>query len=397
MERNEYAFLNILKAALAGKPWNPTHTLSDEDWNTLFRLAQIHKVLPLVVEATHQLPQTDRIRSAVRQQVLGQTLKTCDFLALNRHLRERDIRPLVVKGIICRSLYPNPDCRTSADEDLLIRPEQFNKCCEALRDFGMTPAGDENAYEIPWRKAGSLLYIELHKSLFPTESAAYGDLNRFFETVFDRAMEAEVQGEPVLTMNPTDHLFYLICHGFKHFLHSGFGIRQIADMVMLANRYDREIDWSQIAENCRLIRAEKFAAAVFQIGQKYLGLEKFPEVWLSVEVDETALLADVLCAGIYGGAEETRLHSSNITLGAVADQKRGKRSGTGIAKSLFPPAKSLQGRYPYLKKYPVLLPAAWISRIASYGAKKALSGEAAESLKIGAKRLELLKQYDILD
>jgi hypothetical protein len=166
---------------------------------------------------------------------------------------------------------------------------------------------------------------------------------------------------------------------------------------MLANRYDDQIHWDQIAENCRMIRAEKFAAAVFRIGEKHLGLEKFPEIWLPVQADETALLADVLCAGIYGGAEEARLHSSNITLGAVANQKQGKRSGKGIVKSLFPSAKSLQGRYPYLRKYPFLLPAAWGSRMASYGAKKALSGNAAESLKIGAERLELLRQYDILD
>ena len=398
MERNELIFLNILKTALAGQRWNPPHILSDDDWNAIFHLARVHKVLPLVFEATHHLPQTNRIRSVVRQQALGQTLKTCDFLALNRHLREKGLRPIVVKGIICRSLYPNPDCRTSADEDLLIRPEQLELYCAGLREFGMTTAAEQtDDYEIPWRKAGSLLHIELHKSLFPTDSAAYGDLNRFFGSVFDRAVEADIQGEPVLTMNPTDHLFYLICHGFKHFLHSGFGIRQIADMVMLANRYDHQIHWDQIAENCRLIRAEKFAAAVFRIGEKYLGLEKFPEIWLPVQVDETSLLADVLRAGIYGSAEESRLHSSNITLGAVANQKQGKRSGKGIAKSLFPSAKSLQGRYPYLRKYPFLLPAAWASRMASYGAKKALGGNAAESLKIGAERLELLRQYEILD
>ena len=398
MERNELIFLDILKMALAGQRWDSAQILSDEDWNAIFHLARVHKVLPLVFEAAYHLPQTRQIRSAVRQQVLSQTLKTHDFLALNRHLREKGIRPLVVKGIICRSLYPNPDCRTSADEDLLIQPEQLEACCAGLRAFDMTTTVENaDAYEIPWRKTGGPLYIELHKDLFPTESAAYGDLNRFFGKVFDRAVEVEVQGEPVLTMNPTDHLFYLLCHGFKHFLHSGFGIRQIADMVMLANRHDNQINWAQIAENCRLIRCEKFAAAVFRIGEKYLGLRNYPEAWTSVQADETALLADVLRAGIYGGAEEPRLHSSNITLGAVADQKQGKKSGMGLRKSLFPSAKALEGRYPYLKKYPILLPAAWISRMASYGAKKVLSGSAAESLKIGAERLELLRQYDILD
>lgn len=123
-----------------------------------------------------------------------------------------------------------------------------------MMDFSMQTTADENemaaAYEVPYRKAGSPLYIELHKHLFPPESDAYGDLNRFFEGIFDRAVAEDIQGNTVYTMDHTDHLFYLICHSFKHYLHSGFGIRQVCDIIMYANEYGTRIDWMRVLQNC---------------------------------------------------------------------------------------------------------------------------------------------------
>ena len=95
----------------------------------------------------------------------------------------------------------------------------------------------ERIYEVPYGKKGSLIYIELHKSLFPPESDAYGDLNRFFENVYTDAIEIKIDNTDIRTMGYTDHLFYLICHAFKHFLHSGFGIRQVCDIILFANAY----------------------------------------------------------------------------------------------------------------------------------------------------------------
>ncbi len=48
--------------------------------------------------------------------------------------------------------------------------------------------------------------------------------------------------------------------------------------------------------------------------------------------------------------------ATNMTLDAVAADKNGKKAGNTVLKSLFPSAKKLEGRYPYLKKYPFLLP-----------------------------------------
>jgi hypothetical protein len=406
-------FLDILKAALTGEKPVFDREIPPEEWEVLFQMARIHNVLPLMFEAVYASPSAQAaqpllasVKRPVMRQVVMQTMQTTEFLALNKLLQSAGIRPLVVKGMICRNLYPQPDHRPSGDEDVLIPPERYEECHRLLTEFGMQttvlPEEAGDAYEVPYTKAGSPLYIELHKHLFPPQSDAYGDMNRFFEDIQDRAVAEEIQGHTIYTLAPTDHLFYLICHAFKHFLHSGFGIRQVCDIVLYANRYGGQLDWIQILENCKAIHAEKFAAALFQIGGNYLvfdpGRAMYPEAWQQIQVDEMPMLEDLLCGGLYGDSSMSRKHSSTITLDAVAAQKQGRKAKNSVIASVFPSAASLENRYPYLKKHPYLLPAAWCSRLVHYARESSQSEDnnASEALRIGSERVELMKTYGIL-
>lgn len=409
MTRQDECFLEALKAALEN---GQVSWAEPVDWPGLFRTAEKHHVLPLVYEAVYRCPAAAQAnpqlmalaRRKTVQAVTVQTLKTDAFRGLYAHLSAAGLRPLVVKGLVCRSLYPNPDHRISSDEDLLIPPAQFDACRASLAEFGMQAAeAGAEAYEIPFTKPGSPLYIELHRSLFPPESQAYGDLNGFFTQVFDRAVPLDTDGLVLMTMAPTDHLFYLICHAFKHFLHSGFGLRQVCDIILFANRYGREIDWEQVLADCRAIRAEKFAAALFRMGQSHLtfdpGAACWPGSWQEISVDYLPMLADLLDAGLYGDGTRNRKHSSTITLNAVAARKQGRAAGSGVWQALFPPADSLQGRYPYLKDKPWLLPVAWGSRIVKYGreTRNTADSDAAGAIQVGRERLALLQQYGIIE
>ena len=395
-------FLKILSAALRGRKFQPDDDVTPEQWQKLLRTAAVHNVLPLIFESVHPLlpvPMAAGVRRQVREQVILQTLRTGEFLELNRHLREAGVTPLVVKGIVCRELYPQPDHRPSSDEDILIPPEQLDLCRRLLEDFGMstTEESPDQVHEIPYRKEGSPLYIELHKHLFPPQSQAYGDLNGYFPDVFRSAAEIGVQGQKILTMHPTDHMTYLIFHAFKHFLHSGFGIRQVCDILLFAKEYDDSIDWDWVRLSCRSIRAEKFAAAVFRIGSEYLDFAP-AQAWASVPAAPGPLLADILEAGVYGSADLSRQHSSSITLEAAAASKQDRQAPSGLLVSVFPPARKLEHRYPWLKQHPYLLPAAWTSRLWTYlhETRRSAGNSAADALKTGTERVELLRQYGII-
>ena len=414
MDVKKDMFLPALKAALKNEKVSWSEELESQDWVELFRIATTHQVLPLIYEAVYDCPAARNMEPQVfmsaKQQtirsVMLQTMKTNEFLGLFQHLQKAGVQALVVKGIVCRNLYPNPDYRMSGDEDVLIPEEEFELCHQAMLDYGMHPADPtqdiQSEHEVPYGKPRSPIYIELHKCLFPPESTAYGDLNRFFKNVHDRAIKLSVDGKQVVTMGYTDHLFYLICHAFKHFLHSGFGIRQVCDIVLFANAYGKEIDWIRILQQCREIHADLFTAVLFQIGQKYLTFDPsragYPQEWQEIQVDEQLMLDDLLEAGIYGDGTMSRKHSSNITLNAVSSEKQGKKSSHFVIKTLFPTVQNMEGRYPYLKKHPYLLPIAWINRIWKYRkeTQTVLNNDAAESIQIGNQRLKMMKTYGII-
>ena len=372
------------------------------DWAGFFALAEEHRVLPLVYQAVYRCegfsaadPELKRRCRAQSMHLAALQIRCTDaFSAIADSLTAAGVRFLVVKGIVLRGLYPNPDLRLSGDEDLLVHPDDMELCCQTLEKLGYTTSDPQSPdYELPFSNPRSPLRLEVHRSLFPPEQEAYGGWNRLFPDVFSRSLLQD--GIP--TLDPADHMLYLICHTFKHFLHSGFGIRQVCDMMLFANRWGSRMDWLRLLECCRSIRAEKFAAALFRIGWKHLGFSPeqagYPIQWQAVYTDEAPLLNDILNAGVYGKSQQDRVHSSNVTLQAVADQNKGAIRSS-LVGSLFPGRKALERKYPYLRRWPILLPFAWASRILRYAAGRS---DASAALRLGQERLVLLEKYGILN
>lgn len=408
MEVCEQQLLEGLRAFLAGRSGRIL-LRRREDWSRLWLLAAQQKVLPMAADALlPALKGTDQeawIPPEVRRDALQTTvlqLRRDDaFREVYGKLLARGLRPLVVKGALCRELYPKPELRVSADEDLLLPPEEVPAALEVLRAAGLE-AEDQEVQVTACRDPATGLYLELHRSLFPPDSRAYGGLNRCFDGAFSRCVEARGAGTRLWTLCPQDHLLYLILHSFKHFLHSGFGIRQVCDICLFVRACGDRVDWPALTETLREVRADLFAANLLEIGREHLGMAAYPaaaETWMAsygADLDCGDLLADLLSGGVYGGSTEERRHSSLMTLSAVADGRDTGWAGR-VLRTAFPGRKSLEGAYPYLKSRPWLLPLAWVQRIGRYGRRSRGGKDAAlESVAIGERRVALLKKYRII-
>lgn len=192
-------------------------------------LAAMHKILAIIYEMIRRdpvllleenAPLAAKWKKSAIAEVMLQVQRTAGFLELYQKLRKEGVYPLVVKGLICRSFYEKPDFRISADEDLLLRKEEFETFDRILLEEGykrqeLDPK--DLPYEIPYLNPRNQVYIELHFSLFAEGEGAYGHLNQEFAGVFDRCICEQIEGVDIKTLSPTDHMFYLICHSFKHF------------------------------------------------------------------------------------------------------------------------------------------------------------------------------------
>lgn len=406
LPRTEQMLLEAISAAISGRQVTWDQVTGDE-WLLLFKAAMIHKVQPLVFNAVYACPaaeqwsQKELQKRLAKQQMVGQTMKTAAFLDVHQKLLDAGVRPLVVKGVLCRSIYPNGELRQSSDEDLIAAPEDFVKCCEVLRAYGFQPTSEKDisdSFEIGWRKSSSPLYIELHKSLFSPESTAVNQLIGFFDQAFDRAQEYKIDGMTYLSLCPHDHLLYLIFHAYKHFIRSGFGLRQICDIGLWAKRYCDKVEWDELYQQLKEAHVLKFAAAIFDVADKNLNIKfTLPENWKDITVDGEPLLLDALHAGIYGSADQSRAHSASVTFNTVAAQRADKRSS--ILQSVFPSKKALENDYPILKKSTLYLPYVWCARIRRYRkeTKNAPDNQMLEALRIAKERKQLLKYYDIIE
>lgn len=403
---------NLLLKTLAAWFSGNCGSLSERNYNEfsqLMRLSSDHKLLPLVIDSLHGYEEAEswqeyaQYKRMARMQVTEQARRGIEFLEVYEKLREAGISALVVKGCVCRSVWPKGHLRVSADEDLYVRPADFKRACDVLRNEGLIcneNAAPELDFEIGWKKPNSTLYIELHQKLFSPESGAICDLQRFFDDVFDHVKQYSVENGAgsVLSMSPEDHLLYLILHAYKHFVRSGFGIRQVCDIGLWMKVYGNEIDHARLMSKLSEARALYFAAAIFAIAKQDLGIAlQLPPCWDEIGIDREPMLQDLLDAGVYGSSTMSRHHSAALTAEAVA-ASRGNRKKRGLLYRAFPPKRILARDYPELNEHPAKLPLIWVKRLLKYQkeTKADENNSMAESIRIARNREELLKCYHII-
>lgn len=420
MDQPEILLLELLQHAITDADLLLPKSYDRPIWQKMIQLAKIHDVIPLVINAIWKLGQTHNISSfyvtQAKNKMIVQAQKTADFLLLYDYLAGQDLHPVVLKGIILRDIYPQPEQRFSTDEDILIDPAEFPRYHDAFLQYGLAPVNLSadlfSAEEVSYENKDMHLYIEVHKTPFLSDSDAFADFNNCFQDARDQSITQNIYNTEIRTLSYTDHLLYLILHALKHFLYSGFGIRQICDIILFSEQYRHEIDWSVISSNLQQMHAMDFTRAIYKIGLIYLlpenHLQKYLDRLDCMQIDEEPLLHDIITGGIYGASSVARLHSSNLTLQAAKQrEKKGVNKlilpVSSVLHTVFLPIDKMSGRFPYLKKVPILLPIAWLQRLFGYlmertsltkHTKKKLN--TAEPIRIGRSRVELLKQYGII-
>ena len=221
-------------------------------------------------------------------------------------------------------------------------------------------------------------------------------MNRFFSNVFTTAETHTVEGIPLRVPEPTLHLLYLFLHALKHFLYSGVGIRQLCDITLFAERFGAVIRWDVIKAALDELNATVWYSSILAICRDHLALvpetAHLPRSHFDHAIDTEPLLNDILSGAVYGADGAARLHSGNITLSAA----EGIGRHSSLLRTLFPPISTMKKRYPYLQRFPFLLPYSWLARAVSYHKEVTSEGnDVTESLAIGKRRADLLTRYGL--
>lgn len=365
------------------------------DYQKLFDLASQHQISALIYNQIYNFDDLpEEIKQRWKRDALKinafQTRKTMKILQVYSQFLKQGLKVLIVKGLVCRSLYPQPDNRQSNDEDLYVQKGEYEAVKDILLKNNFTvisESGDVTTFIDPV----SGLSIELHTALFSLESKAYGNYQRYFDQAFDECIVHSIDGVEVYSLEYTQHLLFLILHFVKHFFHGGIGIRQVVDIVMYSEAYGDKVDWDRLYDILKDLNIYVLIVNLFAMAHDKLEFD-YTKIRVPEGIDKSDyqdLLKDIMDAGIFGQSSSERIHSATITLNTISDGK------TSVLKSIFPSLKEMQGKYKYLNKYPVLLPFAYFSRIVNYK-KNNSSKNSQRTIEVGKQRIELLKKYRVI-
>ena len=381
--------LHLLSSSVNNiRPDNPE---KDINWQTLRKIAEEQKILPLIYDTVAKLEKTGPDAETMKKWqdetlfcAYFFTMQNEQFYSVFRAAEEKGVDMLLLKGVVLKDLYPVPELRTMSDCDIIIKKEQLEEVKEVFASEGYTIAKElENAVE--FEKKGSLKF-ELSYSLFSfVKSKKEFNIN-IWENI------APVIGNHIVKLSDENSFIYSIVHLAKHIMHKGAGIRNLVDIVLLAKQKD--LDWSYIIKQMKLLNIEKFFYGIMKVSEENFGLPRYFE---HPDVDDdilNKLIGFMMSNGIYGATD-------NIFIYDVRNSEGSKlRRRLNYIERIFPPREKLTERYSYAKKYPVLISVAWIHRlfkvifVDKFSVKKGLNSIKTASLT-ATKQIEILDYFNI--
>lgn len=339
------------------------------DLKSVYKEAQLHAVQPLLYPILYKFDigqYSDKdflleckksvLLSAVRQvQHIYQMSKVLDFF------NKAGIPVIILKGLILRELYPKPELRTMGDADILIHKEDMDKARNLLFKMGYHEESASSKHIAFSHK--KYLSVEVHWTLVDSEK--FKSALQFDMAAWKNAEPYVIGGIPSLILSKEDELLHICLHMAGHLMSTGFGLRQLCDFVLLIEDKKRTTNWNILIENIKNYGLEDFFIVLLKVCNKLFNLS-IPEALQSLHLREfnciDELVYDILEGGVFGKAEINRTCAS-----LVLRYTRGKKRDSKLkiyVSLLFPDSNKISSKYSYGHKYPLLLPIAWLHRLA---------------------------------
>lgn len=414
--------MHLLGAASTGKSAPaPTDTV---DWENLLKLAGEQRIFPLIAYALKKNPHTGFPQDMARNlfsKTFNTLLSVCivrkQIVSVLNELEESGFDYFLAKGMAVADLYDSPECRTSADTDIYINPQDEEKVCEffANKGFEVSPRWENGHHAVARHSVCGI--IEIHTKLYDEiVSDVWFNQIRRDELIINKTKKISTSVGSFFVLEETDHLIYLFLHAIKHFIGNGMSIKMIMDITLFLIANKAVIDFNRVHRILKMLNFEKLATAMLYVARNYCGFEDEDIPFFS-EYNQnhiSALVDDIEAGGWMGENEKDQRNESSYEYNRkLLTKKKGKLGYIfymlnwehGFKASTFFPKKSyLEFRYPIIKKHRFLLPAVWFHRLffGIFGfIKRRISGKkiilTEKSLSDnGRDRVRMFETFDIL-
>ena len=387
--KEECILLGLVRESLTGECMEEHCT--DIELGQVRQMAKKHAVFPLLYEPLRKREETPEwIAESVQSEGIEQAQKSYRLLFLSKflveELKKKGVRSVVLKGAATAVFYPCPELRKAGDVDLLLLDDvgqkQLTNWMEAL---GFTLSGEQHANHHLAFTGADGIEVELHRMF--AEPTDLPEVNRSMEeallTCREHVVEDHTWGISLPVLDLPYHGYQLLLHMLQHFLYAGFGLKLLADWVVLWNRNwtkEEKDTFRQLVEGGNLVR---FTEVLTWICVAYLGLPKEQFAWeLPQTGNERMFLREILDAEEFGTGGSSRM---------VVMQ------GGGLVGYVREFHHQMHLNYPKAGKVFLCWPVTWCLTLIRflYNNRKLNRGSAREIMREASRRSNLAKQLGL--
>jgi len=374
MDNENLVFLKLLSAAIRGSKPKPGDC-ADVNWEKVFSEARAHRVHMIIYPIINKLDKSagppgvicQRWKKAALYAAIQKINSESEIEKLLYKFQKRNIRVLALKGLYLQRFYPESELRTMIDFDLLIHSRDIEVSNVVFEESGYSVMSKDDILTTYIKS--DCKNIELHTSLFHKNMS--DNIDAFNNSVWDNPLKIKIGQADVLTLSISNTMIYIVLHFIKHLKTGGARLRQMADIVLFVENNKDQINWEYFWEIINENSCTRTAIIIFETCTRYFDLERLSKCpyknTVITDSNTELFISSILVNEVYDG--RSRAHSIGNSVGRIAYNEkyswinRHKDIFIGFIYFIFPRYRVMSRRDPYLKKYPFLLPIAWLNRI----------------------------------
>lgn len=350
--------------------------LGKVNWQNLLYLAREQQISTLVYSAFKE----EELESYLNENLLRQWRMEVDYSrnyqrnhikkvkALLMEFEGKGIPVIVLKGLVVRKYYEEPELRTMGDADFLVLKKDLSRAATLMVYLGYHQVKEEKDHgaHITFKKDKEFP-IEIHWTL--CNKAFYTKESQEEAELWSNTIEVPLEDIKAQSLGLEALALHLCQHMAVHLAYKGFGIRQIFDLVLVINKELERFQWRLFLEKAEKAGISKFVFTILILCKELFKVE-FPKELEEIKpIDKkyrTILLEDIFSSGLNGVNDTTKTFANEIAFQQDMGISKGRIS---ILKKylrlLFPKPRELGDKYAYAKKHPFLIIFAWIHHIFS--------------------------------
>lgn len=350
MEKREFRknaadMIYLAACAINGK--KPKQERIDNlDLPKLFEVCQKHILTACVAYALESAGVKDNDFTQAKEKAIRKNiLLDAERRTILQKLEAEKIWYMPLKGSLLHDWYPKLGMRQMADNDILVDSDKMAEVRDILLNSGyVCEHFGQGNHDVYFKEP--VLNFEMHSGLFsPTH---IGNLYPYFKDVKNKLILDEDR-EYGYHFSNEDFYLFMMAHEYKHFSGGGTGVRSLVDTYIFLRKFKESLDWDYL--NAEL---DKLGIADFERNNRELAMRLLSLKQLTIE--DKKLLDYYVMSETYGTLE----NSVNNRI----ERDSGGSKVKYLWYRLFPPMKVYKVWYPWAYKHKILLPVAWVYRLA---------------------------------